>query len=221
MYRIQQVAVLGSGIMGSRIACHFANAGFQVILLDIPPSTCTPEETARGLDTSSPPVRNRLVNDALRAAIASKPSPLFRQAYSKRIQTGNFDDDLHRIQGCDWIIEAVVERLDIKQQLFERVEQYRKPGTPVTSNTSGIPIALMTKGRSADFRRHFCGAHFFNPPRYLRLLELIQLPKRVWRPAPWQNHRTVQGYARIHRQPHRCFWHSVDFSPRSQRSLFD
>ncbi|MFM9007194.1 MAG: 3-hydroxyacyl-CoA dehydrogenase/enoyl-CoA hydratase family protein [Bacteroidota bacterium] len=176
MYRIQQVAVLGSGIMGSRIACHIANAGYRVLLLDIVPPQCTAEETARGLDTGSPQVRNRLVNDALKSALGSKPSPLFRQSYASRISTGNFDDDLHRINSCDWIIEAVVERLDVKQSLFERVEMHRKPGTPVTSNTSGIPIALMAAGRSDDFRKHFCGAHFFNPPRYLRLLELIPGP---------------------------------------------
>ncbi|MFN5357099.1 MAG: 3-hydroxyacyl-CoA dehydrogenase family protein, partial [Bacteroidota bacterium] len=177
MYRIQQVAVLGSGIMGSRIACHFANAGYRVLLLDIVPPHCTAEETARGLDTSSPQVRNRLVNDALKAAVGSKPSPLFRQSYASRISTGNFDDDLHRIASCDWIIEAVVERLDVKQSLFERVEMHRKAGTPVTSNTSGIPITMMAAGRSEDFRKHFCGAHFFNPPRYLRLLELIPGPE--------------------------------------------
>jgi 3-hydroxyacyl-CoA dehydrogenase len=162
---IKKVAVLGSGVMGSRIACHFAGVGLQVLLLDIAP---------QGAQTTAE--KNKLVNDALTAAIKSNPSPVYTQDVVKKITTGNFEDNMKDIAGCDWIIEVVVERLDIKQQIYDQVEKYRKPGTLITSNTSGIPIHLMAEGRSEDFRRHFCGTHFFNPPRYLRLLEIIPTP---------------------------------------------
>lgn len=165
--RINKVAVLGSGVMGSGIACHFANIGLQVIMLDIVPFDLKDEEQ------QNPAARNRLANEALKAAIKSRPAPLYDNDFAKRIETGNFDDHLERIAECDWIIEVVIERLDIKQQLFEKVDALRKPGSLVSSNTSGIPIHLMAKGRSEDFRKHFCGTHFFNPPRYLRLLEII------------------------------------------------
>lgn len=155
---IKKVAVLGSGVMGSRIACHFAGAGIAVLLLDI---------AAEGKD------KNKIVNDALTAAAKSNPSPLYTPDIVKRITTGNFEDHLKDINTCDWVIEVVVERLDIKRQLFDKVEQFRKPGSLITSNTSGIPIHLMAEGRSEDFKKHFCGTHFFNPPRYLRLLEII------------------------------------------------
>lgn len=170
---IKKVAVLGSGVMGSRIACHFANIGLQVVLLDIVPRDLTPAEQVKGLTLQHPQVRNRIVNDALQFALKSNPSPIYLKEFAARITTGNFDDNLHLIKDCDWVIEAVVERLDIKQSLFERVEKYRKPGTLITSNTSGIPIGLLAEGRSPDFQRHFCGTHFFNPPRYLKLLEVI------------------------------------------------
>ncbi|MBT9394037.1 enoyl-CoA hydratase/isomerase family protein [Hymenobacter sp. NST-14] len=173
---IKKVAVLGSGVMGSRIACHFANIGVQVLLLDIAPKELLPAEEAKGLKLDSPLVKNRLVNSALEATVKANPSPLYRKQDVSRIKTGNFDDNLKDIAGCDWTIEVVVERLDIKQSLFERVEQFRKPGTLITSNTSGIPIHLMTEGRSDDFKKHFCGTHFFNPPRYLKLLEIIPTP---------------------------------------------
>ena len=162
---IKKIAVLGSGVMGSRIACHFAGAGLQVLLLDM-----VPKDAAESNDRAK---RNKLVNDALQAALKSNPSPVYSRDAVKRITTGNFTDNMKDLGGYDWIIEVVVERLDIKQLIFEQVEQYRKPGTLVTSNTSGIPIHLMAKGRSDDFRKHFCGTHFFNPPRYLRLLEII------------------------------------------------
>ena len=173
---IKKVAVLGSGVMGSRIACHFANIGVQVLLLDIAPKELLPDEEKKGLKLEAPAVRNRIVNAALQAAIVANPSPLYRKADASRIKTGNFDDNLKDIAGCDWTIEVVVERLDIKKSLFERVEQFRKKGTLITSNTSGIPIHLMTEGRSDDFKKHFCGTHFFNPPRYLKLLEIIPTP---------------------------------------------
>ncbi len=170
MRRIQHVAVLGAGVMGSGIACHLANAGFQVLLLDIVTPGLAEDKQANS------DARNQLVNRALTQSIKSKPAPLYQKEYANRIQTGNLTDDLHRIKSCDWIVEVVVERLDIKQQLFAQVEEHRRPGTLVTSNTSGIPIHLMTEGRSDDFKRHFCGTHFFNPPRYLRLLEIIPTP---------------------------------------------
>ncbi|GAB2462884.1 3-hydroxyacyl-CoA dehydrogenase [Hymenobacter qilianensis] len=170
---IKKVAVLGSGVMGSRIACHFANIGAQVLLLDIVPRELTPEEQAKGLTLENPAVRNRIVNASLQAAVASNPSPLYRKQDASRIKTGNFDDNLKDIATCDWTIEVVVERLDIKQSLYEKVEKVRKPGTLITSNTSGIPIHLLAEGRSDDFQKHFCGTHFFNPPRYLKLLEII------------------------------------------------
>lgn len=165
---IKKVAVLGSGVMGSRIACHFAGVGLQVLLLDITPKDVTTD--------AKPAERNKIVNDALNAAVKSNPSPVFHKDVVKKITTGNFDDNMKDIAHCDWIIEVVVERLDIKQKIFEQVEKYRKPGTLITSNTSGIPIHLMAEGRSDDFKKHFCGTHFFNPPRYLHLLEIIPTP---------------------------------------------
>lgn len=170
---IKKVAVLGSGVMGSRIACHFAGAGVPVLLMDIAPSELNDAEKASGLTLESVKVRNRIVQDALAATLKSNPSPVYTKEVVKRITTGNFTDNMKDIADCDWVIEVVVERLDIKQQVFSDVEKYRRPGTLITSNTSGIPIHLMAEGRSEDFKRHFCGTHFFNPPRYLRLLEII------------------------------------------------
>lgn len=170
---IKKVAVLGSGVMGSRIACHFANIGCEVLLLDIQPKELNEREQKTGLTVDSPQFKNRIVNESLEFAIKSNPSPLYRKSFASRIKTGNLTDDLKLIATCDWIIEVVIERLDIKLQLFEQVEQHRKPGALISSNTSGIPIHLMTQGRSDDFKTHFCGTHFFNPPRYLQLLEII------------------------------------------------
>ena len=176
-FNIQKVAVLGSGIMGSRIACHFANIGLEVLLLDIVPREPNEAEQKKGLTLDSPPVRNRIVNDSFQTAVKSRPAPLYDESFASRVTLGNFDDDLAKIANYDWVIEVVVENLDIKKQLFEKVEQYRKPGTLITTNTSGIPINLMLEGRSEDFQKHFCGTHFFNPPRYLRLLEIIPSSK--------------------------------------------
>ena len=173
---IKKVAVLGSGIMGSRIACHFANIGVEILLLDIVPGALNQKEEAKGLSLDDPSVRNRIVNESLTTAIKSKPAPLYHKNFASRIKTGNFDDDLKGIYECDWVIEVIVENLDIKKQLFDKVEALRKPGTLITSNTSGIPIKLMNTGRSEDFRKHFCGTHFFNPPRYLKLFEIIPGP---------------------------------------------
>ena len=170
---IKKVAVLGSGIMGSRIACHFANTGLPVLLLDMVPKELNDEEKAKGLTDSSPDYRNRIVNQSLQNAVKSNPAPLYKKSYASRITTGNFTDHMKGIAECDWVIEVVIENLEIKKKIYDEVEKYRKPGTLITSNTSGIPIHMMATGRSDDFRSHFCGTHFFNPPRYLRLLEII------------------------------------------------
>lgn len=166
---IRKVAVLGSGVMGSRIACHFANVGCEVLLLDI-----VPKEAEESKD---PAARNKLVDDALKFALKSNPSPIYSKSFTSRITTGNMTDNMKDIADADWVIEVVVERLDIKKIVFDNVEKYRKPGTLITSNTSGIPIHMMLEGRSEDFQKNFFGTHFFNPPRYLKLLEIIPTPK--------------------------------------------
>ena len=153
--RIKKVAVIGSGIMGSAIACHFANIGVEVLLLDIVPFSLTENEEAKGLTLNDKVVRNRLVNDALTASIKSKPAPLYHINFANRITTGNLDDDIQKVASADWIIEVVVERLDIKKQVFEKLEKYRTPGTLISSNTSGIPIKFMNEGRSEDFSETF------------------------------------------------------------------
>jgi len=167
---IRKVAVLGSGVMGSGIALHFANIGLEVLLLDIVPFDLKEEEKA------NPKMRNKIVNDAFTFALKSKPAQAYNPESAKRVTLGNFDDDMSKIKDCDWVIEVVIERLDIKKQVFEKVDALRKKGSLVTSNTSGIPIHLMAEGRSEDFQKNFCGTHFFNPPRYLRLLEVIPTP---------------------------------------------
>jgi len=167
MRRIKKAAVLGSGVMGSGIACHFANIGLEVLMLDIVPRDLPDDQK------DNPKARNRIADEALAKALKEKPAPLYDKNFVNRITTGNFEDDMEKIKDCDWVIEVVVERLDIKKQVFENVEKHRTPGTLITTNTSGIPINLMLDGRSDDFKKHFCGTHFFNPPRYLRLLEII------------------------------------------------
>jgi 3-hydroxyacyl-CoA dehydrogenase len=176
-FNIRKVAVLGSGIMGSRIACHFANIGIEVLLLDIAPKELNGHEQKKGMSLEHPAVRNRIVNESFQKAVKSKPAPLYHPSYAQRVKLGNFKDNMKEIADYDWIIEVVVEKLNIKNVVFEQVEQYRKPGTLITSNTSGIPINMMLDGRSEDFQKHFCGTHFFNPPRYLRLLEIIPSQK--------------------------------------------
>jgi 3-hydroxyacyl-CoA dehydrogenase len=173
---IKKIAIIGSGIMGSGIACHFANIGVEVLLLDIIPNQLTDVEQQKGLDLDNPLVRNRIVNESLDKTIKSKPSPLYHKGFAARIKTGNIEDDLSKINQVDWIMEVVIERLDIKKQVFEKIEKFRKPGTLITSNTSGIPIGFMNQGRSADFQEHFAVTHFFNPPRYLNLFEVIPGP---------------------------------------------
>lgn len=163
--------------MGSGIACHFANIGVEVLLLDIVPNALTETEEKKGLTLESKAVRNRVVNEHLAHALKSNPSPIYSQKFASRITTGNTTDDMPKIASCDWIIEVVVERLDIKKLVFEQIEKHRTPGTLVTSNTSGIPIKFMSEGRSEDFQKHFCGTHFFNPARYLKLFEIIPGPQ--------------------------------------------
>ncbi|MCF8240954.1 MAG: hypothetical protein K9J16_06180 [Melioribacteraceae bacterium] len=174
---INEVAVLGSGVMGSRIAAHFANIGCSVLLLDIVPRELSETEKQAGLTLDDKKVRNRIANDNLKNVLKQKPASLYKSSFSSRITIGNFDDDMEKLKSADWIIEAVVENLDIKKSVFDSVEQFRKTGSLVTTNTSGIPVSQMLNGRSEDFQKHFCGAHFFNPPRYLQLLELIPTEK--------------------------------------------
>ncbi len=171
--RIEKAAVIGSGIMGSGIAAHLANAGVQVLLLDILPRELTEAEKAKGLTMESPQVRNRIASENLKKAMKAKPALFYDKSFANRITVGNTEDDMAKIADVDWIIEVVPERLDIKKAVFDQIEKHRKPGTIVSSNTSGIPISLMAKGRSEDFKKNFLGTHFFNPVRYLRLLEII------------------------------------------------
>ncbi|UCH64810.1 MAG: hypothetical protein JSW63_09285 [Ignavibacterium sp.] len=174
---IKEVAVLGSGVMGSRIAAHFANIGCEVYLLDIIPKELTEKEKSKGLTLNDKFVRNRIVDDNFKNILKSKPASFYLKSFSSRVTTGNFDDNLDWLKNADWIVEVVIENIDIKKNLFEKVEEYRKTGSLITSNTSGIPIHTMLEERSEDFQKHFCGVHFFNPPRYLQLMEVIPSPK--------------------------------------------
>jgi 3-hydroxyacyl-CoA dehydrogenase len=174
MMKIEKAAVLGAGTMGAQIAAHLANAGVPIILLDIAPRELTPDEQKKGLTLESTEVRNRIARAGLDAAKKAKPAAFFAPENASLISIGNFEDDLPRIKDCDLIIEAVVENLEIKRSLYEKVEQHRRPGSIVGSNTSGIPIRQLADGRSEDFRAHFLGVHFFNPPRYLHLVEIVR-----------------------------------------------
>src|SRR2546423_4225013 len=174
MLRIEKAAILGAGTMGAQIAAHLANAHLPVILLDIVPRELNAEEQAKGLSLESKEVRNRIARAGLEAAKKAKPAAFFTSDLASLVSVGNFDDDLAKLKDCDLIIEAVVENLDIKRKLYERVEEFRRPGSVVASNTSGIPIRQLAEGRSEDFRAHFLGIHFFNPPRYLHLVEIIR-----------------------------------------------
>lgn len=173
MKAIRKVAVLGSGVMGSGIAAHLANVGIKTLLLDIVPTSLTKEEEAQGLTLADEQVRNRFATTALQKLTKQKPAPLMKQDNIHFITPGNFDDHFDLLKEVDWIIEVVVERLDVKKRVFEHIDRVRKKGTFVSSNTSGISIEKMAEGRSDDFKAHFLGTHFFNPPRYLKLLELI------------------------------------------------
>ncbi len=177
--QIEKAAVLGAGTMGSRIAAHLANAGIPCYLLDIVPPELNADEKRKGLTLENPAVRNRIVRAGLEAAKKSRPAAFFTAETARLITPGNLDDNLAWCGEADWIIEAVAENLEIKRKLFERVETVRKPGTIVTSNTSGLPIRLIAEGRSEDFQQHWAGTHFFNPPRYMKLAELIPGPKTL------------------------------------------
>ena len=170
---IQKVAVIGSGIMGSRIACHLINVGLDVLLLDIAPKELNELEKKQGKKLTDKTVKNRIVKNSLNNAIISKPSPLFNIKLKSKIKTGNLNDDIYKVSSVDWIIEVVVEKLNIKKTVYDLIEKHRKKNTIITTNTSGIPINQISKGRSENFKEMFCGTHFFNPPRYLRLLEII------------------------------------------------
>ncbi|MEK4230523.1 3-hydroxyacyl-CoA dehydrogenase/enoyl-CoA hydratase family protein [Solibacillus sp. FSL H8-0538] len=172
-YKIQKAAVLGSGVMGSGIAAHLANIGISTLLLDIAPKELTKDEEAKGLTLESSAVRNRFSNGALQKLLKQKPAPLAAKKNLALITAGNFEDDLVKLKDVDWIIEVIVENLEIKKGLFEKIDTVRRPGTIISSNTSGVSINAMAEGRSEDFQKHFLGTHFFNPPRYLKLLEVI------------------------------------------------
>ena len=201
MKRIHKVAVLGAGTMGARIAAHFANAGVPSYLLDIAPPD------------ADGPARNKVAAAGLEAAKKSKPAAFFESGLARLVTIGNFEDDLKRLSEVDWIIEAVVENLEIKRALLKKVEAVRKPGTIVTTNTSGLPVAKIAEGFSDDFRKSWFGTHFFNPPRYMRLLEIIPTPetdraahrcrRALQRRQSRQGRGIRQGHAQLHRQSHR------------------
>ena len=176
-YQIKKAAVLGSGVMGSGIAAHLANIGIPVLLLDIVPTKLSEQEEKKGLTLADQQVRNKFASTALEKLLKQKPAPLAAKQNLSLIEVGNFEDDLERLNEVDWIIEVIVENLDIKRELYEKIDAVRKPGTIISSNTSGISIEAMAEGRSEDFQKHFLGTHFFNPPRYLKLLEVIPTKK--------------------------------------------
>ncbi|WP_025783006.1 3-hydroxyacyl-CoA dehydrogenase/enoyl-CoA hydratase family protein [Sporosarcina sp. D27] len=172
-YQIKKAAVIGSGVMGSGIAAHLANIGIPVLLLDIVPNKLTEDEEKKGLTLDHQAVRNRIVSGSIQKLLKQKPAPLTSKKNLALIEAGNLEDDLEKLKDVDWIIEVIVENLEVKKSLYEKIDGVRKPGTIVTSNTSGISIDAMAEGRSEDFQKHFLGTHFFNPPRYLKLLEVI------------------------------------------------
>jgi 3-hydroxyacyl-CoA dehydrogenase len=178
-YNIHRAVVVGSGTMGAAIAAHLANAGVPVTLLDITPNKLTPEEEKKGLTLQDPAVRNRIVQQGLERAVKSRPASFFSQAFQSLVSIGNLDDNLGVVSQADWVIEAIIENLEIKRQLMERIDACRSPHTIISTNTSGIPVASIAEGRSEEFRQHFLGTHFFNPPRYLKLLEVIPTPETL------------------------------------------
>src|SRR5699024_7953364 len=172
-YSIKRAAILGSGVMGSGIAAHLANIGIPTMMLDIVPRELTKKEAEQGLTLDDPVVRNRIATESKQALLRQKPSPITTNKSLDLIEVGNLEDDMEKLADVDWIIEVVVENLDIKKEVFAEVDKYRKDGAIVSSNTSGISVEAMSEGLSEDFRKHFLGTHFFNPPRYLKLLEVI------------------------------------------------
>ncbi|MFQ5932205.1 MAG: 3-hydroxyacyl-CoA dehydrogenase family protein, partial [Nitrospiraceae bacterium] len=172
-YKIENAAVIGAGTMGAAIAAHLANAGVKALLLDIVPTELTPDEVQNGLTLEDPAVRNRIVRQGWDRCLAARPANLFSDRRAHLVSLGNLEDDIGLISEADWIIEAVVERLEIKHQIMQRIETERRPDSIVTTNTSGLPIHKISEGLNAEFKAHFLGTHFFNPPRYLKLLEII------------------------------------------------
>ena len=211
--RIKRAAVLGAGVMGQGIAAQLANAGIPSYLFDIAPQELTDAEAEAGLTLEDRRVRNRVSDAGIAAMEKAKPALLYRQDLASLVTACNYEDDLDKLAECDWIVEVVVERMDIKQRVFEMVDDHRKPGSVVSSNTSGLSAAAMAEGRSDDFRRHFMVTHFFNPVRYMRLLEMVPVADtdpevfagdgRLRRERARQGHRLLQGHAQLHRQPHR------------------
>ncbi len=205
MPRLRRAAVLGAGVMGSTIAAHLANAGVPVLLLDIVPADLTDEERRRGLTLTHPQVRNRLATTGKARALKAQPAAFFVPARAQLVEVGNFEDHLSATADVDWIIEAVVEDLQVKQDLLTRLERYWKPGIVVSTNTSGLPVRQVAAGRSDAFRRHFLGSHFFNPPRYLKLLELIPLADTdaeiVARVSTWGDRLLGKGVVLAHDRP--------------------
>ncbi|MBI2122649.1 MAG: 3-hydroxyacyl-CoA dehydrogenase family protein, partial [Armatimonadetes bacterium] len=204
-HRLMRAAVLGSGVMGGAIAAHLANAGVAVLLLDVVPSDLTDDERKRGLTLNDPQVRSRIAAAGKERALNANPAAFFSPAHAQLVTTGNFEEDLPKIRDADWIIEAVVEDLAIKQQLFERVERHRRDDAVVSTNTSGLPVHQIAAGRSEAFRRHFLGTHFFNPPRYLKLLEIIPLrdtdPIVIATASRWGEWRLGKGIVYAHDRP--------------------
>src|SRR5690625_2585289 len=176
-FSIKRAAVLGSGVMGSGIAAHLANVGIPTLMLDIVPKELTDAETAKGLTLEDLAVRNRIASENKQALLKQKPSPITSKKSLDLIEVGNLEDDLEKLADVDWIIEVVVENLAVKKELLGQVDQYRKEGTIISSNTSGISIEAMSEDVSEDFKKHFLGTHFFNPPRYMKLLEIIPTEK--------------------------------------------
>ena len=181
MLRIGKAAVLGAGTMGAAIAAHLTNAGIPTLLLDMAPGELSEEERAKGLSLESPQVRNRIVRSMFEAAKKLKPAGFMLDDNVRLIELGNFTDDMKKLGECDLVIEAVVERLDIKHKVFAEVDKYRKEGSIIASNTSGIPIRSIAEPFSDDFKAHFVGIHFFNPPRYMKLVEVIPTEATIGR----------------------------------------
>jgi 3-hydroxyacyl-CoA dehydrogenase len=178
-YQIHRAVVIGAGTMGAAIAAHLANAGTPVTLLDVVPNKLTAEEEKKGLNLASPEVRNRIVRDGLNRAIQSRPASFFSSTLTRLVQTGNLEDDFPVVAQADWVIEVIVENLEIKRKLMARIDAVRKPEAIISTNTSGIPVASIAEGLSESFRQHFLGTHFFNPPRYLKLVEIIPTPETL------------------------------------------
>ncbi len=226
---IKKVAVIGSGIMGSGIACHFANIGVEVLLFDIIPNALTEPEQQKGLTLDSKPVRNRIVNDSLTNALKSNPSPIYSQQFAKRITTGNTTDDMPKIATVDWIIEVVVERLDIKKLVFEQVDKYRKPGTLVTSNTSGIPIQFMSEGRIRRFSTTLLRNALFQPcplpqilrnhPRTKNNSVRFRFLNQLWFTISRKDISRCQRYPSLYRQQNRNLRHHESFPPSTRNGI--